>query len=140
MNDDLQHLKLLSIFHYVVAGMTALIGCFPLIHLAVGIAFLSGRIAPQPHHPEEIAFMGWLFTGIAGSMIIVMWSLAVVAFCAGRCLQAHRRRTFCLVVAGLECMLMPFGTVLGVFTIIILLRPSVQQLFSEQRDSSAAGL
>ena len=44
-------------------------------------------------------------------------------------LQQRRRPTLCLVVAGLECMMFPFGSVLGVFTIIILLRPCVRQLF-----------
>jgi hypothetical protein len=36
---------------------------------------------------------------------------------------------YCLVVAGIECIFMPFGTVLGVFTIIVLMRPSVRNLF-----------
>jgi hypothetical protein len=35
---------------------------------------------------------------------------------------------FHYVLAG---MMMPFGTVLGVFTIIVLQRPSVRQLFGE---------
>jgi hypothetical protein len=36
-----------------------------------------------------------------------------------------------LVGAALACTLMPFGTVLGVFTIIVLSRPSVRVLFSQ---------
>ena len=48
---------------------------------------------------------------------------------AGRYLARRERYTFCLVVAGVECMFMPFGTVLGVFTIIVLSRPSVKDLF-----------
>lgn len=30
---DLEHLRLLSIFHYVVGGLIALFACFPIIHL-----------------------------------------------------------------------------------------------------------
>jgi hypothetical protein len=37
---DAQHLKLLSIFHYLVGGLTALFACFPLIHLGLGLAVL----------------------------------------------------------------------------------------------------
>jgi hypothetical protein len=33
-------------------------------------------------------------------------------------------------MAAIACMLMPFGTVLGVFTIIVLMRPSVKELFA----------
>ncbi len=138
MNDDAQHLKLLSIFHFVVAGITALVGCFPIIHLAVGIAILSGRFPPQPNDPAAESFMGWMFTGIAGVMIVTMWSFAIVLLFAGRSIQERRRWTFCVVVAGLECMMMPFGTVLGVFTIIVLLRPSVRHLFGEDGDSAVS--
>src|SRR5690348_5097689 len=97
MDDDAQHLKLLSIFHYVVAGITAFVGCFPIIHLTIGIAILSGRLAPQPHDAAGAAAMGWLFTVIAGGVIAMMWSLAIVIFFAGRFLQQRRRRMFCLV-------------------------------------------
>lgn len=31
-----------------------------------------------------------------------------------------------LVVSGINCLQIPFGTVLGIFTIIVLMRPSVQ--------------
>jgi hypothetical protein len=48
---------------------------------------------------------------------------------AGRYLSRHVNRTFCLVVAGIECVFTPFGTVLGVFTIIVLMRDSVRELF-----------
>jgi hypothetical protein len=138
MNDDLQHLKLLSIFHYVVAGFTALTGCFPVFHLAIGVALLTGHMPNQAADPAATDLMGWMFAGIAGAIIAVMWSLAVLLLCTGRFLQAHRRHTFCLVVAGLECLLMPFGTILGVFTIIVLLRPSVRQLFDAADGTGAA--
>jgi hypothetical protein len=139
MYDDLQHLKLLSIFHYVVAGITALIGCFPLIHLAIGIALLTGHLPSKPGDPVSDAFIGLMFTGIAGVMIVMMWSFAVVLLFAARFLQERQRYTFCIVVAGIECMFMPFGTVLGVFTIVVLVRPSVRRLFGEDGGSAALG-
>ncbi len=49
---------------------------------------------------------------------------------AGRKLARRRSWTFCLVVASIECLFMPYGTVLGVFTIIVLLRPTVKELFA----------
>jgi hypothetical protein len=33
-------------------------------------------------------------------------------------------------MAGVECIFMPFGTVLGAFTLVVLLRESVKQLFT----------
>jgi len=41
MDQEEQYLRLLSIFHYVVAGLTALFSCFALPHIAMGIAMQS---------------------------------------------------------------------------------------------------
>lgn len=134
MSDDLQHLRLLSIFHYVFGGIGALCACLPVIHLAVGLALL---VAPEalgePNRPKMdpviTTFMGLLFTVIPLLLIVMGWSVALCLVVAGRFLAHHRHYTFCLVMAGISCMFAPFGTVLGVFTIVVLLRPSVKQLF-----------
>jgi hypothetical protein len=34
-----------------------------------------------------------------------------------------------MAMAGIECVFMPFGTVLGVFTIIVLVREDVKAMF-----------
>jgi hypothetical protein len=36
-------------------------------------------------------------------------------------------------MAAVECLFMPFGTVLAVFTLVVLLRPAVKQLFEANR-------
>jgi hypothetical protein len=127
MNDDKQHLKLLSIFHYVVGAITALFSCFPLIHIAIGIAMLCGAFDGEDGPPRSF---GWLFIVFPGVFMVCGWALSVCIVIAGKKLARCRARMYCLVVAGLECMLMPFGTVLGVFTIVVLMRDSVKDLFS----------
>ncbi len=137
MNDDLQQLNLLAIFHYVVAGICALMGCVPFVHLGIGIAALSGAL---PHKPDEQfpeALFGALFAVFGAVAILAAWSLAFCMFLTGRRLNQHRQYTFCLVVAAVECLLMPFGTVLGVFTIVVLQRPSVKRLFEGGGDPAA---
>lgn len=129
MNQDLEHLRLLSIFHYVVAGLTAFFGCFPILHLVFGIGLLTGAIGGA-NKPDD-RFFGWFVIVLATVMISLFWILAGALVFTGRSLAGHRRYIFCLVVAGIECLFMPFGTVLGVFTIIVLNRESVKQLFAE---------
>lgn len=41
-------------------------------------------------------------------------------------------RMYCLVIAGLSCLFMPFGTVLVVFTLITLMKEPVKELFEQQ--------
>lgn len=125
MNQDEEHLRLLSIFHYIVGGLSALGGCFPVIHLVVGVAIASGALGPE----GPPTFFGWFFAGLAAFGILVGWSLAVVIALAGRFLARRTHYTFCFMVAAVECVFVPIGTVLGVFTIIVLNRTSVRALF-----------
>ena len=123
---DLEHLRLLSIFHYVVAAITALFSLFPVIHLVIGIGLVTGRMEGADPNAK---LAGWFFVAIACALIFCGLLLAGFIAYAGRCLSRRRRYTLCMVVAALSCMMMPFGTVLGVFTLIVLTRPSVRPLF-----------
>jgi hypothetical protein len=128
MNQDQEHLRLLSIFHYVVAGLGALIACIPLIHLTVGVLMVTGRLADGRNPPPPA--LGWILVGLGAAAVVAGWTFAALIARAGRCLARRTHYTYCLVMAALLCVLCsPFGAVLGVFTIIVLLRPSVKALF-----------
>jgi hypothetical protein len=124
---DIEHIKLLSIFHYVYAGISAIFGSFPLIHVAIGISVVLGGFAggkdPMP------MFVGWFFIAVGSILVLIGWGVAIANFLAARRLREHRNRLFCLIVAGIDCAFLPAGTVLGVFTFIVLLREPVKQLF-----------
>lgn len=136
MDQDVEHVRLLSIFHYVVGGIATLFACFPFIHLAIGIAIVSGAFQTGPRQ-EPPEFLGWFFIVFAAMFILLGWSVALMVLFAGRFLARHAHYTYCFVVAAIECVFMPFGTVLGVFTIIVLMRPAVKSLF-QGRSASAA--
>jgi hypothetical protein len=132
MNNDIEHLRLLTIGHYIAAGITALFACFPLIHLSIGLVFLLN----PPQTPEGEAFpsqmFGMLFALLGGALVIVGWTFAGLIFAAGRSIKARKRRTFCIVVAAISCASFPFGTVLGVLSILVLSRPTVKEMFNPQ--------
>src|SRR5688500_269145 len=121
LDTDLEHLKLLSIFHYVVGGFAGLFSLFPVVHLFFGIAMLSGGFEGDD---AGVRAMGWFFVAMALVVILTGLSFAGLIIAAGRYLSRHNHYTFCLVIAAVECAFFPFGTVLGVFTIIVLQRPS----------------
>jgi hypothetical protein len=127
--DDAQHLRLLSIFHYVVAGLTAALSSVFLIHAGLGLTMLL-RPGWLNGKNQADSVGGWLFFAMGSAAVILGWSLAAAIGFAGRFLAQRRRYTFCLVVASVEAGLCsPFGTVLGIFTIVVLLRPSVKEAF-----------
>jgi len=135
MNSDEQHLNLLEIFHYIVGGLTALFATFPLFHLALGVAMVSGAFAGKDAPP---AVLGWVLIAFAAIFMLCGWILAVCLIVAGRMLGKRKNRTFCLVIAALACLIQPFGTILGVFTIVVLMRDSVKALFEAPAASPAA--
>jgi hypothetical protein len=142
MKQDEEHLRLLSIFHYVVAGLAALFALFPIFHLIFGIFMI---LAPQKfggHGQEQppLALMGWFFVIFASMFITLGWTIAALILTTGRFLARRRHYTFCLVMAGMECLFMPFGTVLGVFTILVLVRESVKQLFGANLPATSANV
>ncbi|CAM2010134.1 hypothetical protein [Acanthopleuribacter pedis] len=129
MNQDLEHLRLLTIFHYVAAILLAVFACFPLIHLFLGIFMISGGFN-QPGQEAPPAAFGVIFIVGAAVFIFLGWIGAFLIYLTGRYLGERKHYTFCLVVAALSGIcLMPLGTILAVFTIVVLMRPSVKELF-----------
>ena len=90
------------------------------MHVFIGLAMVSGRMFRTGSGSGPPLFMGWMFVIMGTVFILVGWSMAVCIIIAGRKLKRRKNRIFCMVVAGIECMFMPFGTVLGVFTLIAL--------------------
>jgi uncharacterized membrane protein len=132
-NQDADHIRLLSIFHYVEAAFTGLFACFPVIHLTLGLAMLLGVFEDSGHGNAPPRALGLLFIIPALMFIVFGILMAVCIGISGYKLGQFKSYTYCLVIAALECVLMPFGTILGVFTILVLLRPSVKLLFESQR-------
>ncbi|MBA7578056.1 hypothetical protein ES708_19912 [subsurface metagenome] len=132
MNKDEEHLRLLSIFHYIVGGLAGLFALFPVIHLVIGLVFILAPEAVESKGEAPPALVGWFFVIFAGLFIITGWVLAGFVITAGRFLAHRKHHLFCLVIAGIECAFIPFGTILGVFTIIVLMRESVKELFSKE--------
>jgi len=122
-----EHLRILAVFHYVVGGLAALVACFPFIYLFVGIAMVVAADS-NPHNGPP-AIIGFFFIAVALAIILAGWALAAATVYAGYCLQQRRRYMYCFVMAGILCVFFPFGTVLGVFTILVLLKPEVKAEF-----------
>jgi hypothetical protein len=128
-NEDLEHLKLLSTFHYLAALLLALFSLVPLFHLLAGMTMVRWSAAkPEEALPAIIA--GGCLATLAGLWMLIGLSSAACLALAGRFLARRIHHPFCLAVAGVSCLFMPVGTVLGVFTLLVLLRPSVRDLFT----------
>jgi hypothetical protein len=127
---DADHLNLLAIFHFIGAGLAVLgilflAGHFALMHMVfANPKFMENQKQPVP--PAQVfAILKWFY--LAGAVWFV--TSGVLNLISGLCLRARKGRTFSQVVAGINCLHLPLGTVLGVFTIVVLSRESVREAY-----------
>jgi hypothetical protein len=136
-NKDAEHLRLLAIFHYVLAGLAVLGIGFLCVHflfmklVLTNPEFTRGmqNARPMPFQPAQFFSIFQWFYLFMGLLLVLAAAFNVLsAVYLGR----RRHRTFSLVVAGLDCLQIPFGTALGICAILVLSRDSVRQLYESQ--------
>lgn len=131
---DDEHLKLLSLGYMISGASAALLSLFGLMYIAIGtvVGVSIAQQAASATKPGEgaPAFVGWLIGGIGFAVFLVLVTIAAAKFWAAVCIKKRRSRTFCMVVAVISCLEFPYGTALGVLTIIVLGRESVARLFN----------
>lgn len=127
---DSDHLRLLAVFHFIFAGFAFLGIGFLFLHWSLLHAVIDNpdiwknqKGAPPPK--ELLALFHWFYV-VFGAMLLTSGVLNMVS---GVCLRQPKARMFSFVVAALDCLQFPVGTVLGVFTIVVLLRDSVRELY-----------
>ena len=127
---DADHLKLIGVFHLVLAGLTLLGLGFLFLHWFFLHLFFGNpeffKHAKEGPPPEQFFVIFKWFYILFGSCIATGGLLNAIS---GWCILRRRGRIYSLIVAGLDCAIVPIGTTLGVFTFIVLLRDSVREAY-----------
>jgi hypothetical protein len=132
---DRDHLKLLVVFHFVFAGL-ALVGMgFLCVHYAIMHTFFSNP-GIWKSQQQDIPIKTFLdaFIWFYLFMGVLLLTGLVLNVLSAFFLAQKRHRLFSLVIGGLNCLQIPFGTALGIFTIVVLSRDSVRRLYSGQAE------
>ena len=132
---DADHLRVLSICHYVWGGLVLLFSSFGIIYVVMGVMMAHGQFnfpppPGRPAPPPMPANVGYMFAGFGGCFVVVGWTLGILAIVSGRHMAQRRSRVFSIVIASIGCLSIPLGTTLGVFTIVVLMRDSVKALYA----------
>lgn len=128
---DASHLSTLSVCHFIWGGLLGLFACIPIIHIVIGVMFMTGGFpttspaSPTPP-PFDPRLFGLLFIVFGAVAVLLGWLLAGFTIASGFFIRRRRRRMWSIVIAAINCTIFPFGTVLGVFTLMVLLRDSVR--------------
>jgi hypothetical protein len=146
-----ERLRILTIGFYVRGGTMAAFGCFFLIYVAMftGFSFIpelawnqppAATASPipfvspttTPHSANQGAPPVILFrimAGVFAAVTLVVWTIGGLTAYAGRCIQKRRKKLLIYLMAALNCIFVPYGTLLGVFTFIILGSPAAAREF-----------
>lgn len=130
---DAEHLRLLALFHYISGALTSAFSLFFgvwMVFMAAMFAFMppfpAGAGAPAPPQgPPLLVFAAF------GVFFVLGLAYGVLEIVSGRFISLRRRRVFTLVVAVPRLLLIPYGMILSIFTLLVLERPSVKQLYRE---------
>jgi hypothetical protein len=133
-----EQLRILSILHYGAAGVSALFGCFPIFHVAIGAFFAfmpdTMRGTGKDAMPREF---GFLFMGMGLAFMLAAWSFAAAHFCTARFLKQRRHYWFCVIISALTCAACMFSTgIVGIASLVILFQPGVRETFELQVTAS----
>ncbi|UCH30208.1 MAG: hypothetical protein JSV06_04060 [Myxococcales bacterium] len=144
--EDREHLSALSIGHFILAGVALFSGIPALVwgvagaklvdevggDLSRAMGDISGQAGADPFGGGADAMLRdvetLLVTAIVAGLSIAVIS-AIHLTVVGVKIRQRRWWTFCYLTGWGECLMFPFGTILGIFTIIVLGRPSVKRLF-----------
>jgi hypothetical protein len=128
-SQDEEHLRILQIGYWIYAALNALGTCCVGGYFGLFSALFSTAASVDPKQGPAIVF-GGLFVMIGVILVLLMGGLAYLHYAAGRAIQSRSGTTVVYVSAALACLSFPIGTALGVFTFIVMSRPSVKALFS----------
>ncbi len=105
-----------------------------LAFMGVGAFIASSPEVARTDNPPPPWF-GAIFAGIGALVFVSVEGMAALSFFTGRFLSRRQHHTFCVVISAFNCLSLPLGTALGVFSILVLQRSSVKALFASNGSS-----
>ncbi|QDU71829.1 hypothetical protein [Mucisphaera calidilacus] len=132
---DVEHIKLLSIFHYIVGGLCCLFASVFLFYIIMGLTLILAPVAIDDL-PMPAPILGLIVLLLGSIPLISGWTIGILTILSGRSMRAFRARTFSIIIACVSCLFIPLGTILGVFTLIVLTRRSVVERYNNPQHTA----
>ncbi len=130
---DISHLEMLSVFYWILGGLGLFASFFIFIY---GVIF--GAIFYNDFMREIIGTVGPnimdMIAVIYLSIFLMVFSLSILQIIQGFKLMNRRHRGFSIFVACFSLFAFPLGTILGIFTLIALSRPTVKELYFKEME------
>ncbi len=112
MSEDV-HLTRISTLHFILGVLN--FAAFPLIFL------LSLYISPDELWGGTVTLAGFLF----------LFVLSVALMASSRAVETRKWRVFSLICGALALLLFPVGTIIGIYTLVVLMRREVGAIYAQ---------
>ncbi|HRN36869.1 MAG TPA: hypothetical protein PLV70_12705 [Flavobacteriales bacterium] len=130
-------LSTVATLHYVYGVFICLVGMC-LLGLVFAGVFLNSDWIQQQAGGGPPVFAGHFLQILGWALFALVELHALLNLVSGAMIQKHKGRTFSYVVAALNCLNIPFGLALGIFTFVVLGSQEVQVLY-EARSLEGTG-
>ena len=132
---DEEHLKLLSLFHYIAGGITLFISLIILFEFLLLFVFWEGLMQQYGEHrftsyQELDATFFTIFFYLLLFILLIVITFGILEILSARFIKLRKHRTFSFIIAILNLLSIPYGTILGIMTIIVLSRNSVKEIYN----------
>lgn len=132
---DREHLKLLGIFHYVSAALSSMIclvgGIYGGILMFAAQAAREAAAEMPPEAQQMADTIGPMLIGVVSVVGCFGLLRVLLSAWAGWSLMNHRNKMVIYIASALDLLNIPYGTLLGIFTFIVLGRPNVERIFRQ---------
>ncbi|MCM8568530.1 hypothetical protein NE848_04020 [Gramella jeungdoensis] len=127
MTTENHNLNVFKVLFLIKGIFTILISFFPLIYIFMGMFIFNNEMQDHDH----FGLTGLVFMVVGTVIFLFLMALGIVTILAGKFIGERRRYDFIFVIAVLNCFTGILGILLGIFTIIELVKPQVKQLFGK---------
>lgn len=133
---DNEHLNLLSLFQLISGIFTLAYSVFMALYFGIiTFAFIFGDRFDAAENPLNSNFPIEFRTVFISIMVICLTfaiALGIAKIFSSKFLKQRKNRTFSIVISCIECFSFPYGTLLGVLSIIVLNRGNVKNIYHNQ--------
>lgn len=100
---------------------------FPFIVLAPALWSIYTNFVGNAHASQTHDTLFGI--AMSGLLLLMAWIPGILTIYSGVCIKRRTKRLLSLLTGGLNCVLLPFGTALGISTLALLSRQSTKKIY-----------
>jgi len=90
----------------------------------------STELAPKKESPFAVGMIFGALALFVGLIILAGWTLGGLLIYSGHCIRKRKHLVFIQIMGAIQCIFIPYGTLIGIFTFYTLGTERAKELFN----------